>query len=181
MKGVMQMEELLLVFPNEDYADEIDAYRKEMLEKDSSMDGCGFLRKAANPLDWIEHSFRSANKATLPKGLVVATQFICVRKNDNKIVGMIQVRHYFNKFLKEYGGNIGYSVRPSERKKGYAKWMLKSVLPFCKEIGLKKVLITCLEDNEASRRTIISQGGVFERKTYLADEDETLERYWIKL
>lgn len=59
--------------------------------------------------------------------------------------------------------------------------MLNSILPFCKEIGLNKVLVTCLEDNEASRRTIISQGGIFERKTHLKDEDKALERYWIKL
>lgn len=175
------MDDLLLIFPNDNYIDEIADYRKEMLDNDSSMDGCGILRHTDNPSDWIKHSIRSTKKVILLEGLVVATQFICVRKSDQKIVGMIQVRHSLNRYLKEYGGHIGYSVRPSERRKGYAKWMLKSVLPFCKEIGLNKVLITCLEDNEASRRTIISQGGVFERKTYIEDTDEILERYWIKL
>lgn len=175
------MEELLLIFPNGDYIEEIASYRKEMLDNNSSMDGCGILRHTDDPLDWIKHSIRSTNKDTLAEGLVLATQFICVRKSDRKIVGMIQVRHYFNDYLKEYGGNIGYSVRPSERNKGYAKWMLHSVLPFCKELGLNAVLVTCLEDNEASCRVILSQGGRFERKTYLQEEDEVLERYWIQL
>lgn len=175
------MDDLFLIFPNDSYIDEIADYRKEMLDNNSQLNGCGSLKRTENPSEWIEYSIRCTNKKTAPKGLVAATQFICVRKSDNKMVGMIQVRHCLNRYLKKYGGHIGYSVRPSERQKGYAKWMLNSALMFCKEIGLKKVLITCLEDNEASRRTIISQGGVFQRKVYLKDEDKMLERYWIKL
>lgn len=59
--------------------------------------------------------------------------------------------------------------------------MLKMVLPFCKEIGLEKVLITCLQENEASRRTILANGGVYENTVYDKDENEYLQRYWITL
>lgn len=175
------MDDLMLLFPSEDYLDEIRNYRQEMLENNSSMDGCGILRQTEDPVEWIEYSKNCLALESLKPGLVLATQFICIRKSDQKLVGMIQVRHYFNDYLAEYGGHIGYSVRPSERRKGYAKWMLKTVLPYCKQLGINRVLITCLESNEASRKTILSQNGIFERTTYLKEEDETLERYWIDL
>ena len=95
---------------------------------------------------------------------------------------MIQVRHYFNDYLEKYAGHIGYSTRPGERRKGYAKEMLRLALEFCKEtLGLDKVLISCYDDNEASRRTILANGGVYESTVHEPDHDRTLERYWITI
>jgi predicted acetyltransferase len=90
---------------------------------------------------------------------------------------MISFRHYLNDYLAEYGGHIGYGIRPSERQKGYAKVMLALCLRKCREHGLDKVLITCDITNEGSRRTIIDNGGAFDRLT--KDGDEILERYWV--
>ena len=94
---------------------------------------------------------------------------------------MIQVRYYFNDFLEKYGGHIGYSVRPTERRKGYAKRMLGEALLFCKELGISKILVTCLSDNEGSRKTILANGGIYESTVKLPDSDEYLERYWIDI
>ena len=110
-----------------------------------------------------------------------ATQFLCIRKPDNRVVGMIQVRHRFNAFLKEYGGHIGYSVRPSERRKGYASWMLKAVKPFCREIGLTAIMVTCLTTNDASRRVILKNGGVYDATVHEPIDSQDIERYWIDL
>ena len=86
-----------------------------------------------------------------------------------------------NEFLEMFGGHIGYSVAPSERRKGYATQMLKEALSVCKDLGIRKVLITCIKDNEGSRRTILNNGGMYESTVYEPDENVFLERYWIEL
>jgi predicted acetyltransferase len=104
-----------------------------------------------------------------------------IRNNDKRLVGMIQIRHYFNDYLEKYGGNIGYSIRPSERRKGYAKEMLKTAFPFCRELGLKRVLITCIDGNIGSEKTILANGGVYEYTIHEPNENEDLKRFWIEL
>ncbi len=174
------MDELLLTLPDESMAGEINAYRAAMLAAGSSMDGCGSLRRH-EAAEWLAHARSLQSEETCPANWVPATQFVCIRKRDSRIVGMIDLRHRFNDFLAEYAGNIGYSVRPDERRKGYAAWMLEHVLPEAAKLGLDRVLVTCEEGNEGSRRTIEKNGGVFERTAFLESENVTLRRYWIKV
>lgn len=122
-----------------------------------------------------------ADPAAVPVGKVQSTQFLTVRESDGRLVGMINVRHYFNEYLEQFGGHIGYSVRPSERRKGYAREQLRLTLPYCKELGLDRVLITCQPHNEGSRRTILSAGGVYENTAHEPDRGVDLQRYWITL
>ena len=165
---------MLFIEPTIEYNQQIRAYRKEFLECGDSMDGTGALRRCENPQDWVNHSNSCKNSHTVPQGLVPATQYMLVREEDRKIVGMLQIRHYFNPYLEKYGGHIGYSVAPSERRRGYAALMLKMALPKCRELGIEKVLITCISGNEGSKRTILKNGGIYESTVYE-------ERYWIDL
>lgn len=176
------MDTIKLILPTEEYLDQVWAYRQECFDADSSMDGCGPLRHNESAAQWLTDVRAYADPATVPEGKVQATQFLSVRESDGRLVGMIQVRHCFNDYLEQFGGHIGYSVRPDERRKGYAREQLRLALSYCKgTLGLDRVLITCNTSNEGSRRTILSAGGVYENTVHEPDRNVDLERYWITL
>ena len=171
----------ILVKPDETMLEEIISYRAAFLAAGDSMDGTGPLRRFENPLEWLAFNRLAEHKETKPDFWVPSEQFVFLRESDRKIVGMIQFRHEFNDFLREFGGNIGYSVHPDERRKGYAKRMLAECLKVCRAFGLDRVLITCLTENEASRKTILACGGAYEKTVFCERDNVHLERYWISL
>jgi len=171
----------ILVKPDETMIDQIASYRAAFLAAGDSMDGTGPLRRMDDPQEWVELCRAAEHRETTPLSWVPSEQFVFLRERDQKIVGMIQFRHEFNDFLRNFGGNIGYSVHPEERRKGYAKRMLKDCLGVCRAFGLDRVLITCLVENEASRRTIRSCGGVYDKTVFCERDNVNLERYWITL
>ena len=118
---------------------------------------------------WLKHTYQNYQPETVPSGWCRTTAFFAVRKADGKILGMIDVRHGLSTdFLREYGGNIGYAVRPTQRKKGYAIQMLQLALQYCHTLGLSVVRLGCYTDNIASIHTIERCGGrCVEQKPYL--------------
>ena len=175
------MDECMLVKPDESMLEAVQAYREEFLAAGSSMDGTGPLRRFERAEEWLAFTRLLENPETVPDNWVLSEQFLCLRAADRRIVGTIQFRHEFNDFLRDFGGHIGYSVRPSERRKGYATQMLAACLAVVRQFGLPRVLVTCEEHNEASRRTILANGGVYERTVTCARDNITLERYWIPI
>lgn len=175
------MSDIVLCRPDETMLTEIAAYRDAMLAAGDSLDGCSALERYETVQAWLAHVREMESPETCPAHLVTATLSVAVRKTDSRIVGMIDLRHGLNDVLAEYGGHIGYSVRPDERRKGYAAQMLALTLEEARKRGIPRVLVTCDEDNEASRRTILRNGGVFDRNTWLESEKQTVSRYWIDL
>lgn len=180
-KGDNMAKDFKLIKPTMEYEKEIQNFREEFIINGGDMDGCLSLRRMENISDWIKQVEDFSSEDTCPKEYVPQTQFIFIREEDNKIIGVIQIRHYLNEFFEKYGGHIGYSVCHSERKKGYATLMLKEILPICKVMGFEKILITCLKENEASKRVIINNDGIYESTVYESKDKVYLERYWIDL
>ena len=175
------MDEFLLIRPSDEYSEQIASYRQEFLLAGDSMDGTGALRKTSDIAEYIKTSIAREKVENVPSDRVPATQFLFIRKRDNRLLGMLQIRHHLNDYLEKYAGHIGYSVRPSERRHGYAKKMLKMVLPYCEKIGILKVLITCIDGNIGSEKTILANGGVYESTIHEPNENIDLKRFWIEL
>jgi len=98
---------------------------------------------------------------------------------ENKVLGAINIRHRLNELFLNHGGQIGYGIRPSERRKGYGKEMFRLGLEACKEMGLERVLVCCDEKNESSKKTIVSNGGILYSKTIV--DGETVLKYWFTI
>lgn len=112
----------------------------------------------------------------LPENWVQQTTYWLVE--GDKFIGRVSVRHVLTEKLLKVGGHIGYSIRPSERSKGYGNLALKLVLPKAREIGIEKALVTCLKTNDASRKIIEKNGGVFENE--VAGDDGAIKlRFWV--
>lgn len=172
---------MIFIEPTKEYLTQIKEYKDEFLKSGDSMDGTGALRRFDDPKEWLEYVTRNKNPKTVDAGLVPATQYIFVDDEKEKIVGMLQIRHCLNDYLKNYGGHIGYSVAPGERRKGYATKMLGLALEKCREMGIDKVLVTCISGNLGSKGAILNNGGVYENTLFEPDEGIDLERYWINL
>lgn len=114
----------------------------------------------------------------LPEGFVECSTYWLINK-DGKLLGAIDIRHKLNDFLLFRGGHIGYGIRPKERRKGYASVILSLALKKCENIGISKILITCLKENIGSAKVIIKNGGILESEDI--DEGKVFQRYWINL
>lgn len=180
------MDEITLIEPQNKYADDVWKFRQEILEFDAEDEdqfaGCLSLDVSKSAEEWIKTcELRKCEKTCEEVGTIVPSHtYLAVRRRDDRIVGVIDLRHHINHpILGTWGGHCGYSVRPSERGKGYAKEMLRLNLQNAKSMGIEKLLITCDSKNEASEKTILANGGVYE-KTIDVD-GRRIKRYWIKI
>lgn len=173
------MDILELVEPTMEYKDQVMDFKAEMLEYGSDFDGCNGLREAETYEEWLD--FRGRAEA---RGRAPSQTWLTVRRSDGRVVGMINYRPSpLSDFLLQYGGHIGYCIRPTERRKGYAKEQLSLTLEKCRTAGEERVLLTCDPDT-ASEKTILANGGVLENEvedTPGLGNSGRIRRYWIAI
>ncbi|MEK3726131.1 GNAT family N-acetyltransferase [Paenibacillus sp. FSL H8-0034] len=122
------------------------------------------------------YSEDSEEKLTNPHWVPHSTYWLM--NEDNLLVGAANIRHRLNLKLMNSGGHIGYGIRPSYRRKGYASALLARTLQITKAMGLDKVLLVCDKDNIGSEKTILKHGGVFESE-FVMDDGNIIKRFWI--
>jgi predicted acetyltransferase len=175
------MQRLKLIEPSEEHKAAVMDYRRELLDAGETLiHGAPLLDEFDDYSMWLRLARCDFSVSPKTAGWVDATTLLAFRETDNKMVGLINIRHELNDYLRKYGGNIGFSVRPSERRRSYATQMLLGALDFCRSIGLEKVMLSCNTDNAASRNTIIRGGGILEQDTF-DKHGKPMQIYWIAL
>lgn len=128
--------------------------------------------------NWCQKIINSSKSINLEEGRVPSSFYFLI--DNNRIIGSISIRHSIESdMLKKFGGHIGYNIRPSERKKGYATKMLSLALKKCQELELYNVMITCKKENIGSAKTIENNYGKLKDEIYIAEEDVVFKIYWI--
>lgn len=160
------------------------SYHSSWLEGSAEFDGAH--RDGGGADDWSLEDLKDAQsfrrfvsvlvKDALPEsqrkpGYVPCT-YLWIVEGDT-FLGSLAIRHELNEFLLNEGGHIGYSVRPSARRRGHAAKALADALPMARDLGISRVLVTCDEDNSGSRATIEKNGGIYE------DSRNGKRRYWV--
>jgi predicted acetyltransferase len=172
---------VILVKPDLTMIDLLNSYKQEFFDNNEMViNGSARIDEYLSIEQWLLliDSMKDRNNLAKPEW-VEMSQFVLIDKEKELIIGMINIRHYLNEYLSKFGGHVGYSVRPSQRNKGYAKVMLELAKQYLQEKGLKKILLTCDDTNIASIKTIESCGGLLENK--IDKNSSLIRRYWIKL
>ena len=130
--------------------------------------------------EWLSKIEKEHKGIDLQPGRVPSSVYFLM--NGDRIVGNLSIRHNIdNDFLSLYGGHIGYGVRPTERRKGYATIMLNLALEKCDELGLENIMVSCKEDNVGSAKTIENNCGVLKEILFIPEENCNIKKYWINV
>lgn len=186
------MDKFYLERPTIERKKEIIEYLDEFVKYGSDINGSGSLDKIYDGYTFEEALDRCLKmedeEYAKSVGRCQGKTFLLIRENDNKIVGTINVRWNLSKEMLQFGGHIGYGIRPTERRKGYNKINLYLGMIEAKKVGLDNVMLDCDVNNLGSDKTLKALGGKLERteidpsdgiltNVYWFNVDETLEKY----
>lgn len=164
-----------LVRPTAEFKEKALEFRQEFFDNNEMIiNGSELLDKTDSYEVWLKSVTDNMCIETVNPNWVVTDTFFAVDQAD-KMIGIIDLRHTLNDFLKDLG-NCGYSVRPSERRKGYATEMLRLLLEVASDVGLKELHLSVERGNEPSVKTISKNGGVYERSFEFEGEQADIYR-----
>ena len=171
-----------LVFPNKDYEAKAKEFIAEFYEYDSEIAGSGSLDrylKESTYDEWLTKVFSYIDIANIPEGKIPGLTYFFVREEDDRIIGMVNIRLALNDFLRNEAGHIGYCIRPTERRKGYGTELLRTGIAVCRRVDIKDIIVTCDKVNLGSAGVIRNCGGVLETELYSETFGEVIQRYII--
>ena len=183
------MEKLYYEEPSLRRKQEAIEYIEEHQKYNSKINGVGGLDRYINDYEgWLKKLEEDYNRKPTEEKVPARTYYL-IRKSDDKIIGMINIRLILNEKLKKYGGNIGYGIRPTERRKGYNKINLYLGLKVCQKYNIKQELLDADIENIGSWKTMEALGGKRIREyyddeyakctvvDYIIDVEKSLEKY----
>lgn len=186
------MGQFYLEIPSLKRKKEITDYINELVLYNSDINGIEVFTKILDGYTFeqvLEHCLNLENKEHAKKlEKAQMKTFLLIRKEDDKVVGALNIRWNLPEKAKRFGGNIGYGIRPTERRKGYNKINLYLGLIEAQKIGLDKVKLVCEASNLGSVRTMEALGATLERtevdsydgvltSVYWFNVDETINKY----
>jgi len=172
-------ESVSLIKPTVDVKDEYLAFYQEWKQSGEQMVPWVISKEPSDFSAMVEELRAEESGENLPEGWVPASTYWLITENK-KIVGAVNIRHQLTVALLQSGGHIGYGIRPSERRKGYATQILALSLLKAKELGIDKALVVCDATNLASERTILKNGGMAD-ESFVEEDGNIVKRYWIAL
>lgn len=152
--------------------------KQEIALFDGNFEGYTRLRAVDDFETFISKIERSKNGKLLPPGFSPEMAFIALNEVEH-IVGIIVIRMELTGNLINHGGNVGYIVKPSARGKGCGTKMLQFAVDQCRKYGMSRILVTCRNENHASEKVILRNGGIYENNYFDSECQASYKRYWI--
>ncbi len=160
--------------------EDLESLLRELGAGDSRFNGTSFGRGECGIETYLQECRHGEAGRNLAPGRVPQSTY-CLVKPDNRVVGIVRVRHRLNEFLLQFGGHIGYYIRPSERCKGYGRLALRLSLEKLRQRGITQALLTVNPLNTPSIRVVLTNGGLQDGQGTDPVSGEIVNRYWIEL
>jgi len=171
------MKDIVLIKPNIKYYNEINEFKESLLLTNDFVGTCEL--KKYDIKEWLRFIKKQESALTCRKLFVPESVFMLYDKVNNKVIGMVSLRHYLNDNYKEIGGHIGYVISPLYRNKGYGNMILSLIINKCKKFNLDELLLVTHINNEYSKKVILKNKGIL--KDIYPFHDDVYERYIIRL
>ncbi|CAM3719414.1 GNAT family N-acetyltransferase [Marinicrinis lubricantis] len=172
------MQQISLIKPTIRLKEAYMAFYQDWKQSGEDMVPWVISKDPVNFEEMLDYLSKNEDERYIPDGWVPSSTYWLVA-DEKRVVGAVNIRHGLTEKLLHAGGHIGYGIRPSERRKGYATKLLALALEKCNELGIRRVLVVCDEHNSASRKTILNNRGV-QDKDYIEEDGNVIQRFWIE-
>lgn len=172
-------EQLYLTKPSVILKEEYLSFYKEWIESGETIVPWVIEKDPSNFEEMVQFLMDNEKGVNIPDGWVPDSTYWLLN-NEKRIIGAVNIRHQLTELLFNSGGHIGYGIRPSERRKGYATKLLSLSLEKAKELGIKKVLVVCDKTNVGSLKVITNNNGIPD-SDFVEDDGNIVKRFWIEL